>query len=323
MLSVLIYTKDNHTMSKIMADQLDQLGFQTEQTSVINLPRLILNSYHVIHFIVSTLPLSLNELICMSAAKALGKAVVLSVLEMPDVQSSQSLNWVHPDAITVSQTNYLKFFRHKTGTKMIIPTLFENLIEKAHKPARVAGYVFPLLEKIDEGIHFHSEKPIFFDGRKLLNKYTSSQLRKQWTELLIQKKIKSHYQLILSNEKMQSLITDQTLALVLASPNMKHSDFSIWLKLALKHNHLLVLNQFQATGFSNHWTSGHNCFVTTTADWINELNTKYQDPVFSKEFTTTDLNQKTLDSLFNDLSRLYTKIIYQKASLIDSGSAKI
>ena len=323
MLSVLIYRKENDAMAKVMADQLDQLGFQTEQSSVINLPRLILNSYHLIHFIVSTLPLSLNELFCMSAAKALGKAVVLSVLEAPTPQNLQSLKWVNPDGLTVSQTNYLKLFRSKTGTKMIIPTLFESLIEKPHKPACVTGYVFPLLEKMDEGIHFQSEKPVFFDGRVLLSKHSSSQLRKQWTELLIQKKIKAHYQLILSAEKMHSLITDQSLALILASPNMKHSDFNMWLKLALKYNHLLVLNQFQATGFSDHWTSGHNCLVTTTTDWISELNNKNQDPVFSKEFTNTDLNQKTLDSLFNDLSRLYTKIIYQKATLIDSDSAKI
>ena len=233
MLSVLIYSKENDTMAKVMADQLDQLGFQTEQSLVINLPRLILNSYHVIHFIVSTLPLSLNELFCMSAAKALGKAIVLTVLDAPSSQSLQSLSWINPDALTVSQTDHLKLYRSKTSTKMIIPTLFESQIETPHKPARVTGYIFPLIEKLDEGINFQTEKPVFFDGRKLLSKYTSSQLRKQWTELLIQKKIKAHYQLILSAEKMHSLITDQPLALVLASPNRKHGDFNMSLEIDL------------------------------------------------------------------------------------------
>ncbi len=328
MLSVLIYSKQNDTMSKVIADQLEQLGFQAEQTSVINLPRIILNSYHVIHFITPALPLTLNEQFCMTAAKALGKAVVLSVLDAPTPRSALTdLNWVNPDALTVSQTNYLKLFRSKTANKMIIPELFENATMVSHKPSCVTGFVIPLLEKIDECIHFQSQKPVYFDGRKLLSQYSSSQLRKQWTELLIQKKIKSqyqsHYQLVLSEEKMNSILTDQPLALILASPKTKHLDFSAWLQLALKHNHLLVLNQFQATGFSDHWTSGRNCFVTSTADWITELNNKNQDPVFSKEFTNPSLNQKSLDSLFNDLSRLYTKIIYQKATLIDSSSAKL
>ena len=241
---------------------------------------------------------------------------------------SESIDFlVNPDALTVSQTNYLKLFRSKTGNKMIIPELFENATEVSHKPSCVTGFVFPLLEKIDEGIYFQSQKPVYFDGRKLLSKYSSSQLRKQWTELLIQKKIKAeyqtHYQLVLSEEKMNSILADRPLALILASPKMKHLDFSAWFQLALRRNHLLVLNQFQATGFSHHWTSGYNCFVTSATDWVTELNSKIQDSVFSEEFNNPALKQKSLDALFNDLSRLYTKIIYQKATLIDSGSAKI
>ncbi len=326
MISVLLYTKKHDVMTKVMAEQLELLGFQTEQTATINLPRLILNPYQVIHFIVSSLPLSWNEVFCMSAAKALGKAVVLSVLNAPltaNLQNYQHLSFNNPDALTVSQTNYLKLFRSKTGNKMIIPTLFESNSEIEAQPRAIEGFVFPLQKNLEEGLQLHTEKSVYFDARKLLEKMTSSQLRKSWNELLRENKIPANYELVLSESKMQAVLEGPPLGLLVAASDIKHSEFTHWFELALKNNHLLILNQFQATGFSKHWTSGQNCLVTTSANWIDELNSHMGDSLFNKPFLSKKLNQTSLDSLFNDLSRLYLKIIYQKTSLIDSDSAKI
>ena len=121
MISVLLYSKKNDEMSEVLADQLDLLGFQVEQTSVISLPRLVLNSYQIIHYIVPTVNLSANEIFCLALAKALGKSVVISLLDAPKSDLMQTFNWIHPDGLTVSQTNYLKLFRNKTANKMIIP----------------------------------------------------------------------------------------------------------------------------------------------------------------------------------------------------------
>lgn len=313
-------------MTKVMAEQLELLGFQTEQTAVINVPRLVLNSYQIIHFIIQALPLSWNESLSMAAAKALGKAVVLTVLDAPPANQFQGLSWNSPDALTVSQTNYLKLFRSSAGNKMIIPSLFENQFvktEPATYPTAIAGFVFPLLKNLHEGLQLETDRPVYFDGRKLVEATSSSQLRKQWNELLVQNRIRSNYELILSEEKMQSLLSSNNLALLVASDNLAHSEFTQWFEIALKYNHLLVLNQFQATGFSNHWTSGLNCLVTTSVNWVKELNNHLADAIFNVTFSSKSINQSSLDSLFNDLSRLYLKIIYQKTSLIDSGSAKI
>lgn len=313
-------------MAKVMAEQLDLLGFQTEQTSMINIPRLVLNSYQVIHLIIPSLPLTWNEVLCMTAAKALGKAVVLTVLDAPPATQLRSLTWTTPDALTVSQTNYLKLFRSSPGIKMIIPSLFENQfvkIEPVTNPTAVTGFVFPLLKNLQEGLQLETDRPVYFDGRRLVEATSSSQLRKQWNELLIQNRIRSNYELILSEEKMQNLLSSNSLALLVASDNLSHDEFTKWFEIALKYNHLLVLNQFQATGFSNHWTSGQNCLVTTSVNWIKELNNHLDDTIFNTTFTSKSVSQSSLDSLFNDLSRLYLKIIYQKTSLIDSGSAKI
>lgn len=325
MISVLLYSKKNDEMSEVLADQLDLLGFQVEQTSVISLPRLVLNSYQIIHYIVPTVNLSANEIFCLALAKALGKSVVISLLNAPKSELMQTFNWLHPDGLTVSQTNYLKFFRSKTANKMIVPVLFKPSVKKVAVTSAnpVQGFMFPLQENLEEALALSLDKPVFFDGRKLLPQFTSSQLRKKWTEFVLLKKIPTFYQLILSVEKVKNLLSEQTLALLLASPLMCHSEFTAWIKISMKFHHLVVLNQYQATGFSGHWTSGHNCLVLSSGDWVSELNKTKDHALFSQRFALQQLDRTSMDALFNDLSRLYTKIIYQKTSLIDSNSAKI
>lgn len=322
MTNVLIYTKDNSEMAQILADQLEIIGYRTEQTTSINIPRLVLNPYNIIHFIISELPMSWNEILCLGAAKTLGKAVVVSLLNAP-TKMGLSFNWTEPDGLTVSQTNYLKLFRQKTAKKMIIPKLFANETVKSTNTTSVEGFLVPLLTQLEESLDFKINSPVFFDGRNLLKRHSASQLRRRWTDLLSQEKIKSNYQLILSDEKIESLLHDQTLALGLAAPLLKHIEFTNWIKLAIQHRHLPVINHFQATGFSSHWTSGHNCLVLSSADWIDELNGKQDQLVFKNEIVQSNLQQASLDPIINDLSRLYTKILHQKTSLLDSDSAKI
>jgi len=325
-ISVLVYSQSRGDMAERIVEQLDLLGYHAESSQQINIPRLVLNSYQIIHLIVQNLPLSLNEIICITAAKALGKAVVLSLMDTPNSSQIKNLTWLNPDAITVSQTNFLKFFRNKAIPKMILPELFSPSLKKhpAHSEDQpLEGFVFPLQSSLHEAIGICTEKPVYCDGRKLLEKKTSSTLRKDWTLMIQQKKISSNFQLILSEGSLNTLFARTKLALIVASSEMKNSDFEKWLRLSLDYRHILILNQFQATGFSGHWTSGQNCLVISAHDWLKDLNSKLETVDFSKISSAQEINQKSLDLLFNDLSRLYTKIIYQKTSLLDSGSAKI
>jgi len=332
MISVLLYSRGNEAMTGVIADQLDTLGYRVEQTQIITIPRLILNSYNVIHFIIDQLPLTVNELFCLSSAKALGKAVVISVLNAKPsdknfllTAKSTFTSWMLPDAITVSQTNHLKIFRDFTAQKMIVPTLFQiKTVPKTEKSEQsIVGFLFPLFENLDEALQLISEKPVYFDGRKLLEKFSSSQLRKKWTALLATKKIPLNYHLVLSDKKIKSLLECEPLGLVVASHHMQPTEFANWVQASLDHPHLLILNQYQATGFSNHWTSGYNCFVTSSHHWLRDLNANMEHLVFNQPFAIADITKTSVDSLFNELSRLYTKIINQNTSLIDSDSAKI
>ncbi len=328
MISVLIYSRNNDFMSKVMADQLSQLGYATEQTSVLNLPRLLLNRFQVLHLIVDHLPLTTREMLYLTTAKKLGKSTVLSLLNAGKNESSylknQVMKWIDPDALTVSQTNYLKIFRFKPSSKMIIPSLLDFSNEKIKKSDEaIGGFLFPLIKSLDEGLGLKSTKPVYFDGRKLVNKNNSSALRKKWTKLLSENKIPAYYHLILSDEKLQDILTSGPLALIVASHEMLHTEFTNWLKISLLNHHLLVLNPFQATGFSSHWTSGHNCLVISSHHWLDEINAQMANPIFQHSFTVSNISKSSIDTVFNDLSRLYTKIVYQKTSLLDSDSAKI
>lgn len=335
MISVLLYSRKNEAMTQIICDQLDTLGYNVEQSQTINIPRLILNTYNVIHMIIESLPLTTNELLCLTSAKALGKPVVLSILNAKPsdknfllASKAKLLNWLLPDALTVSQTNHLKIFREFTSQKMIIPPLFElkSPTKKTTSDEAIQGFVFPLFHSLDEALDFKAEKPVYFDGRLLTKKQSSSELRRKWTQLLTAKKIPSHYHLILSDKKIASLLSETTLGLVVASQEMTVTEFTKWVEASAQNPqrpHLLILNQYQATGLSNHWTSGHNCFVTTSHHWLKDLNANMQHLIFNQPFAISDISKTSVDALFNELSRLYTKIINQNTSLLDSDSAKI
>ena len=311
-----------------MAEQLSQLGFATEQTNTLNLPRLLLNQYQILHVITPQLPLTFQEMLYLTAAKRLGKGVVLTLLDANEDKSdlihNQLMKWIRPDALTVSQTNHLKNYRHESNVKMIIPSLQEfPAVEQKKSTEPIAGFLFPLLSSLNEAIELKLKKPVYFDGRNLLKNNSSGALRKKWAQFIFEKKIPTHYHLVLSEAKIFDLLTSQPLGLILASLNMRHTEFTTWLELSIRHQHLVILNQFQATGFSSHWTSGHNCLVISSHHWLQELNNQIEHPILHQNFSISDINKTSLDPLFNDLSRLYTKIIYQKTSLLESDSAKI
>ena len=152
----------------------------------------------------------------------------------------------------------------------------------------------------------------------------SSVLRKKWNELLVANKINSQHHLILSENKITQLIVEEQLAIVLADPNLEPTEFTNWLSQCMNKNNLIILNDFQATGFSNYWTSGHNCLVISAQNWIDHLNSSIKSLENSSDLISTSSTAAELfESKVNELSRLYAKLWQQKTSLLTSGSVKL
>ena len=306
--------------ANILYEQLQQIGLDVDISHSLNLPRLILNSYQTVHFIIENLPLSVNEIIQLAICRALGKSTIISVLNSDNKINRSVLDFVKPDAFSVSQTNHLKIYRNITCNKFILPAFPKTDVSGKKNNFNGQAFLIPLQNNIDEAFDCKIGDTVYFDGRKLLKKQGASQLRKKWNELLVNKKINPTYHLVLSDTKLGQLITEESLIVVLSDPNIKHTEFADWLGKCMNKNNLIVLNDFQATGFSNYWTSGHNCLVISAINWMSQLeHLENSKDLITSAYKPSELFEPTV----NDLSRLYSKLWQQKTSLLTSGSVKL
>lgn len=337
MIRSLIYSRQASASFEILCSQLSELGIQAIPTQSLNLSRLLLSSCQVVHFLIDELPLNLQEILFLSASKSLGRAIILSVYNSHVQYNSSFFSFFTPDALTVSQTNHLKFFRHLNCTKMVLPELLAPLKRKAqvqqtqskhHSPLE---FIYPLLKNLDEVFQFKSPQTIYFDGRLIAEKHNqnSSTLRQQWNSWLKSGRIPRHFHLILSSEKIEALIKDTDssgltkLAFILADPRLAPRQFTAWLNQTINFNQLIILNEFQATGYSHTWTSGRNCRIISAQNWLKELHQLF-DETRTQPSPKSNLNTDLMFApLINDLSRLYIQVFNQKTSLILDRSAKI
>jgi len=157
----------------------------------------------------------------------------------------------------------------------------------------------------------------------LLKDHSPTTLRKQWNQFLKDKKIHSLSHLILSDEKCRDILKEESFHVVLASPRLKHTEFTAWLEKVLNRGHVVLLNEFQATGFSQAWTSGQNCHVLNSHHWPKSLNQFFASDEDITGCRSHFKNSELTEPLINELSRLYAKILRQKTTLISADSVKM
>lgn len=326
MSQVLIYTRSKNAdaladqTAQILSEQLHQLGLNVELCHSLNIPRLVLNNYKTVHMIVENLPLTVNEVFHMALCKALGKATVLSVLNSEKKMTKNLLDFIRPDAMSVSQTNHLKYYRNISCNKFILSAFPKIETAKKNSAFELHGLMLPLQSKLEEALAYPQDMTIYFDGRNLLKKQGSAQLRRRWNELMSQKNHPEKFHLILSDSKINQLLSEGSIALALADNQLQNTTFVKWLESSLNHNNLIILNDYQATGFSSYWTSGRNCYVVQPEKWIQHL--KHLD--FSTELQSSNCKTSDLfENSVNELSRLYSKLWHQKTTLLTSRSVKL
>ncbi len=324
MIQVLLYSRKSTAATDQLAEQLQSVGFSVEQTQSLNIPRLILNSYQVVHFVIDELPLSVKESVFMTLIKSLGKVTLLSIYNFENKVSKKTFSFLCPDGLTVSQTNYLKFFRGWNCPKIILPCLFEVSPAKQQTKATESSgpILIPLYSDLNTATKIKTKREVYFDARALLADANSASIRKSWAQLIRSQKVSNHFHLILSDQKVEDLINQEALTIVLADSEMNHMQFTGWVENTINKNHFIILNDQQATGFSRAWTSGRNCQVISYATWATELNSYLAKPA-QASLKTNFKSSELVEPLMNDLSRLYTKILHQKASLLAPHSANM
>lgn len=225
-----------------------------------------------------------------------------------------------PDAISVSQTNHLKYYRAVAGNKFIMPAW--PRCETTMRPSAFKHKAFfvPIVESFDEVFDYTTDELIYFDGHILLKEFSALQLRKKWTDLVNRGKISAQSHLLLSDKKLNEILNEGQLTVILAQSKRTHTNFTEWLGRTLNKKNLIVLNENQSTGFSQHWTSGQNCLVVAA----NETFQNIQFNLTDKNFQCSSCRPIELyDGIVNELSRLYSKLSQQKTTLLTSRSAKL
>ena len=326
---VLIYSRMADPSLDLLCEQLSSIGISNQQTQHLNAARLLLESAQVVHVFIEAWPLTVRELVFLSLASALGRAVVVSVFNSHQFIGTAWYPFFKPDAFTVSQTNHLKFYRQMTCVKMILakPLRIKKnsspLSFNPHHQQSEKAFFIPLYENLNEVDSFQSEHCIFIDGRRLLKKQTASEIRKAWNEKLKNNQLSNQFQLILSDSKFDELITDMNLTVVLAHPQWTAVELNTWFSLTLNKKSSLIINDFQATSHSQIWKNNENCQIISAKYWLKDLNLLFKKPSpFLNSVTMFD-ESVILEPVTNELSRLYTKIIRQKTSFISSSSAKV
>lgn len=329
MIQILVYSrqaeKQLNNSIEMICEKLNEIGFNCHQTHSTHLARLLMNPYQVVHLFIEKLPLSLHEIFFISFAKTLGKGTLLSLFNSEPKLSKPLISLFCPDSLTVSQTNYLKYYRDWLCPKSLLPLLPKIKTSKAITSKAKGNWPFliPLEKDLEEAFQFITLRETYFDARALLKDQSSTQLRKKWNQYLQTKKISSEYHLILSDEKVEELLQDQQLQVVLASPHLAHTEFTEWLQKTLSRDQFILLNDFQATGFSQAWTSKVNCEVLSTQAWPKGLNEYAENSPKISETTSRFKQSELVEPLINELSRLYTKILRQKTTLISEDSIKV
>jgi hypothetical protein len=286
-----------------------------------------LNPYHLVHLFVEQLPLTVNELFFISLAKTLGKPTLLSLFNTDHKQTKPLSALVCPDALTLSQTNHFQYYRDWLCTKSVLPLFPEVKTISANssgsKNPKQPSYLIPIENNLEEAFQYKTDHEIYFDARSLLKEHSSTNLRKQWNQFLKEKKLHPLAHLILSEEKSRELLKEENLFVVLASPRLKHTEFTSWLEKTLNRGHVILLNEFQATGFSQAWTSGQNCQVLAAHHWPKSLNQFFAADFNFSKCQSRFKNSELTEPLVNELSRLYAKILRQNATLISADSVKM
>ena len=304
----------------LLSEQLQQIGHQVDVSHSLNIPRLILNSYDAVHLVIENLPLTANEALHLGICKALGKSTLISILNSDRNLKRAFLNFIRPDALSVSQTNHFKYYRNISANKFILPA-FPNL-EIGFKKCeyRHEAVLVPLFEDFSEAVELNLPGTVYIDGRKLTKKRSSATVRKEWNTLCASGKLSENYHLVLSDNKVFEILNDHTAAVLLADPRFTHCELTEWLGQVMNRRNLVIINDFQATGFSAYWTSGRNCFVINAQNWRSAV--RHLD--FSSSLLCTAAKPgEMFEASVNEISRLYSKLAQQKTSLLASRSVKL
>lgn len=328
-MKILIHAKnlnfDIESQSELLCTELEKSGHTVEWSNQTHPARLLLNKYDILHILTEIMPLTWKSFWLVAAAKALGIPVVVSSFGSQNLSAPlatvANFQLSYFDAMSVSEAGEIKNLRPFHHSKFIFSALFKLPVQKLKKNvdmsienSSVAHIIFHVTKDFsDLPLHKWSlDKNIYIDGTKLALQKTQSEIRKMWDSYQTKNPIYKNAILILNSSNLNKILADNHSLFLINYLKLNSLELLALIENCLQTCTVLVLNENQASGHSEMWSSGRNGIVQNF-----EKSFTYQlsfTEMIEKSLTVgfEKMNTEFYESKINELSRIYAKIKTQK-----------
>ena len=336
-MKILIVCPHNNDQVQFLASELEKMSLQVEITESVHPIRLLLNKYDLVHFIHNDPSISLKTVLSAWSAKAIGVATILTTYCRLEPGMLQEFEFNFFDAITLPYISELKKMRFYRGQKLILPSFpANNIFPKNDLIPETQQFIFPVLKSFDDLLKINlqalptlNEQPnLYIDAHLLRSKKDagqSSSIRKNWSAFVKKNPQYTNFKLFTELSTLKDVLDENSSYTFIHHLELSSEQVAFWMETALIYNNFLVLHEDQGTGFANFWKTEKNCFIYSPRVSV-AIQLHAIDRFISEQKSPAKLSfdfKSSLDIKLNELARLYTKIVSQRASLIHPRSAKM
>ncbi len=321
-----------HTSSQLLPIQnqairlqreLQIMGHEVELSFKTHPLRLLKNNYDIFHILTDTPQIKLKDIPLVLIAQYCGMASVISEyhsFRVSIVRLIDRLQSVAIDAYSTAHVESLKANRILAQNKFVLPLFPTPLKLQAQNKLKKISQMKVLSESFSE---LNLEVvPDFVDASRLTLHNPLSVLRKKWNKFKNKNPIYRKTVLILNSENTLDLLQAQLMILDLTQvTSVIH--FQSLTDQACALGQFIILNQNQASGYSEFWIHSENCWIFEMASLsqnkINPLMTAAQ--LFFKKSKSPAM-KISIENKMNELSRLYSKIMRKKSLVYAQNKVK-
>lgn len=322
MSQILLHTSSKQnslqTQALRLQKELQTMGHEVEFSSQTHPTRILKNNYEVLHILSETHDLNLYDKSLLLAARAKNQMHRLANVVSSFESETRKKNILHSlqfrliDAFSTLDLENLKFYKEIRPSKFILPFFpTPKVVTPSVAPLSSSlFYLKPVLKNYSELKEslIPSEVILAVDASSLSQELGLATARKKWR--LFQKRHPEFKDavLILQFENVIELLRNHLVILDIGSLSnaLKFQTLVDW---ACAYQQFIVLNKNQASGFPDFWKHQKNC-------WITDLNENHSDiKSAAKKFFKNKKIPLTIsvENKMNELSRLYSKLIYEKS----------
>lgn len=306
------------SQAQILCAELEKSGHTVEWSNQTHPARLLLNKYDVIHILTDTLPLAWKSYLLVLAAKTLNISVVVSSYDfVPQTQKKNltfKLQSTLFDSFSVPEISEIKYIREFTKSKWILPALPQVTVPQNILKSNDTCIVFHVDQKFDElpDLKWNLSENIYIDGTEVLQNKNRIQARKIWAQFIHRNPLYKNAMLILSKNNLYKILSENKSILIANYLKNSTLAFVKLIELCVKSNSVLVLNESQACGLANLWTSKKNAIILNYDKSFTYELTLSELIIDSKKIQFEKIDPAKYETKINEISRLYFNLSQQK-----------